>query len=215
MAFKLKSGVQVMKAFRKVTGPSLERNKMKVRDMIAKLKAEKELESKAAEEEQQHIGKVGSSWSKAIEMMVDDGDDFGIGDTDSIQGDSASVCSFTSTSAEKPRLNIADKKKMKKQGMTNDQMRNLAVRRAHTNKIVSENTHQLNLSGSSMGLLEGLEMDGGAGSNFKDNKFFMTYGNENEQQRMQEDLMQPQSGLRDLEMQSKLNSSFFFNHYLE
>ena len=70
-------------------------------------------------------------------------------------------------------------------------------------KNSSEDARGLNTNGMSIGLPEGLEIDGGAGSSFKDSKFFMNYGNEDEQQRMQEDLMQPQSGLRDLEMQSK------------
>lgn len=192
-------GVEVMKAFRKVTAPSLERNKVRVRDMLAKQKAEREA-GKIADGDEGDETSIGGDWARDVEMM-DEGDDFGIGDTDSIIGDSASVCSYTS--AEKPRLNIADKKKMKKLGMTNDQMRKLAARKALSSSHVSESSRGLNASGMTMGLLEGLEMDGGAGSSFKDNKFFMSYGNEDEQQRMQEDLMQPQSGLRDLEMQSK------------
>ena len=205
-----------MKAFRKVTAPSLERNKMKVRDMLAKMKSEKEAARKLAEENNVEEGgedddenerySKGSNKRNADAMDngdCDGDDDFGIGDTDSIIGDSASVCSYTTTTTEKPRLNIAEKKRMKKQGMTNDQMRKLAMRRAFTEKISSENTRGINANGMSIGLLEGLEIDGGAGSSFKDSKFFMNYGNEDEQQRMQEDLMQPQSGLRDLEMQSK------------
>ena len=188
-----------MKAFRKVTAPSLERNKVRVRDMLAKQKLERDAEKNASEGDEGDDASIGGNWARDVEMM-DEEDDFGIGDTDSIIGDSASVCSYTS--AEKPRLNIADKKKMKKRGMTNDQMRKLAARKALSSKGVSETSRALNASGMSMGLLEGLEMDGGAGSTFKDNKFFMSYGNEDEQQRMQEDLMQPQSGLRDLEMQS-------------
>ena len=220
-----------MKAFRKVTAPSLERNKIRVRDMLAKIKAEKDAARKEIEGMGMGIGTLGggdddndsvsgsisgnnsgsgsgsgSGWNKRKDMddNEDDNDDFGIGDSDSIIGDGASVCSYTTVSTEKPRLNIAEKKKLKKQGMTNDQMRKLAMRRAFTKNIVTENTRGINSNGMNIGLLEGLEMDGGAASNFKDTKFFMNYGNEDEQQRMQEDLMQPQSGLRDLEMQSKL-----------
>jgi hypothetical protein len=193
------SGVEVMKAFRKVTAPSLERNKVRIRDMLAKQKAEKEAGKIATDGDEEDDASIGGDWTRDVEMM-DEGDDFGIGDTDSIIGDSASVCSYTS--AEKPRLNIADRKKMKKLGMTNDQMRKLAARKALSSSSASESSRGLNTSGLTMGVLEGLEMDGGAGSTFKD-KFFMSYGNEDEQQRMQEDLMQPQSGLRDLEMQSK------------
>lgn len=189
-----------MKAFRKVTAPSLERNKIRVRDMLAKLKAEKEAGKTATDGDEGDDASIGGDWARDVEMM-DEGDDFGIGDTDSIIGDSASVCSYTS--AEKPRLNIADKKKMKKLGMTNDQMRKLAARKALSSSNTSGSSRGTNASGMTVGLLEGLEMDGGAGSTFKDNKFFMSYGNEDEQQRMQEDLMQPQSGLRDLEMQSE------------
>ena len=198
-----------MKAFRKVTAPSLERNKIRVRDMLAKMKADKLLEKKELEGEEgddEEKGERGTGkWDEQLAM--DEVEDFGIGDSDSIIGDSASVCSHTSI--EKPRLNRAEKKKMKRQGMTNDQMSRLAVRRAHTKQMMADNTSSsIHSSGASMGLLEGLEMDGGAGSSFKDNKFFMSYGNEDEQQRMQEDLMQPQSGLRDLEMQSKCR--YFF-----
>lgn len=196
-----------MKAFRKVTAPSLERNKIRVRDMLAKMKADKLLEKKESEVDEEEgdgeeKGDRGTGkWDE--QSAMDEVEDFGIGDSDSIIGDSASVCSYT-TSVEKPRLNRAEKKKMKRQGMTNDQMSRLAVRRAHTKQMMADNTStSIHSSGASMGLLEGLEMDGGAGSSFKDNKFFMSYGNEDEQQRMQEDLMQPQSGLRDLEMQSK------------
>ena len=183
--------------------------------MLAKMNSEKDAARKLAEESNVEGGgddddenerySKGSNKRNADAMdNGDDGDDdFGIGDTDSIIGDSASVCSYTTTTTEKPRLNIAEKKRMKKQGMTNDQMRKLAMRRAFTEKISSENNRGLNTNGMSIGLLEGLEIDGGAGSSFKDSKFFMNYGNEDEQQRMQEDLMQPQSGLRDLEMQSK------------
>lgn len=200
-------GVEVMKAFRKVTAPSLERNKIKIRELIAKNKAEKDAARKLLEEE--GVGEGGiklsssSAWNRDVDMMDDGGDDFGIGDTDSIIGDGASVCSYNTQSTEKPRLNIAEKKKMKKQGMTNDQMRKLAMRRAVSSKAITTNDRGVNDNGMNIGVLEGLEMDGGAGSSFKDSKFFMNYGNEDEQQRMQEDLMQPQSGLRDLELQSK------------
>ena len=222
-----------MKAFRKVTAPSLERNKIRVREMLARVKAERDAARKLADdgvrggvEGDDDDEEVGSSKgrNKGSADAMDDGedncdDDFGIGDTDSIIGDSASVCSYTTVTTEKPRLNIAEKKKMKKQGMSNDQMRKLAMRRAFTEKIVSENTRGINTSGMSIGLLEGLEIDGGAGSTFKDSKYFMNYGNEDEQQRMQEDLMQPQSGLRDLEMQSKsleieFNSAVFLVYFL-
>jgi hypothetical protein len=192
-----------MKAFRKVSAPSLERNKVKVKDVLAKAKADREEKEglwKAVEENEEN------EWDRDLKMdeEMDESDDFGIGDSDSIIGDSASVCSYNTVSTEKPRLNIAEKKKLKKQGMTNDQIRKLALRKAFTNKLISENTRGVNASGISMGLLEGLELDGGAGSSFKDSKFFMSYGNEDDKKRMQEDLMQPQSGLRDLEMQSKI-----------
>lgn len=212
-----------MKAFRKVTAPSLERNKIKIKDLIAQNKLEKEQERLRNEngdndDDYDHDNDESNSINGSINdgsingnnkknklinnkrsrewenMNDNDDDDFNIGDSDSIIGDNNSVMSFTSSRTnviEKPRLNIAEKKKLKKQGMTNNDIRKIAIRKANTKNLVSNSSNSTaslsnndKMNGvSNIGLLESLEINGGASSNYKDNRFFMSYGNEDEKQR--------------------------------
>lgn len=47
--------------------------------------------------------------------------------------------------------------------------------------------------------------EGAGGAGFKDSRFYMAYGTEDEHLNFVEDSMQPRSGLRDTEMQSECN----------
>jgi ATP-dependent RNA helicase DDX54/DBP10 len=206
-------GVEVMRAFRKATASALERNKVKLRDSSGALVAGRGGAGEPEEEDD----------ASMAEAPMGDDDDEGMGMRDEfgdIDDSFSDVGSVTvGSAAEKPRLSIAERKKLKRKGVSTGEMRKIAVQKAATDRLVADcdeaagdNNGRGNKRkrGGGMGVLEELEITGGMGSCFKDSKFFMSYGNDDDKSRFADDLLQPQSGLRDLEIQSasKLESAF-------
>jgi len=91
---------------------------------------------------------------------------------------------------EKLRLSVAERKKLKKQGMTASDIGILVQRRQDTDSFLSTFTDDK----TSRNLK--------AGSDFRDAKFYMAYGTEDEQLNFSESSMQPNAGLRTAEAQS-------------
>ena len=91
---------------------------------------------------------------------------------------------FSPIALEKPRLSIAERKKMKKRGISLSEMRKIAARKAATAKLVADceelgdgsNSNRSNGGnkrkraggGLGLGVLEELEITGGVGSSFQD-----------------------------------------------
>ena len=209
-------GVEVMKAFRKATASALERNKVRLRvgsggGLAAPGRVEEEDDGSICEAGE---GPVGDDEEE--ENGVGMTDEFG--DIDDSFSDGGGSVSSTVPDGEKPRLSIAERKKLKRKGVSLGDMRKIAVQRAATDRLIADcdeaadNNSRGNKRkrGGGMGVLEELEITGGAGSAFKDSKFFMSYSNDDDKSRFADDLLQPQSGLRDLEIQSasKLESAF-------
>ena len=218
-------GVEVMRQLRRVAAPALERNKSK--PIAVDLPT-------ASSSSSLHAGDgAASEFSTSWDSLADeDGDHGGPSDEYAFNeaGDDAGgptvgggkvrkrKSSAVSVAAEweeergggeeeevlavedKPRLSIAEKKRLKKQGITNAEMSDTAARRAATNKLIESSTTKrpaaLSLSSS---VSAGASMGG-----FKDSKFYMAYGTEDEAKNFSESSMQPMSGLRTQEAQSAM-----------
>jgi hypothetical protein len=160
-------------------------------------------------------GRNVSAWDDDVDDDESAADDEFGGDDDSITGHHTTQ--VEEAPAEKPRLSIAERKKLKKKGMNAAQIREVAERKAATKQMLLEHgvantkkgSSRKGVDGEGMGLLESLEISGSvAPSHFKDEKFFMSYGNEDAKSRFADDMMQPQSGLKSQETQSKPEPTF-------
>ena len=166
-------GVLMMKALRKVNANALERNKKQIVN-----------DDKNDEDNDNTIST--SNW-----------DEFEIPDDEFIKDDEETVIDNEDnvTTSSKPRISKTERKKLKRQGMTSNDISDIAVRKANMSKLMSDS---IEISTSN------------EAKDYKDRKFFMTYGTEDERANFEEQSLQPQSGLRSSEtmMASQLESSF-------
>ena len=165
-------GVEMMKALRKATASGLERNKDKIKAM-ATLEFDETKQSNDWEELD-----VGIS-----DEFVADADDTD-GRDDDVEHDSINE-EGTNVDNRSPRLSIAERRKLKKKGLSQDEMKGILHKKIEANKYISDATSA-----------------GSTGGDYKDKRFYMSYGNENEKERFEEDNLQPQSNLRSHESQS-------------
>ena len=190
-------GVEVMRAFRKVTASALERNhKAKAAAAAVVVKAGADDDDDVDDDDDDdgagagagagHGGGSGGGgsggWGAADEFD----------DSMSIGADSFVSYATTAAAAEKPRLSIAERKKLKKRGATPGEIRKIAQQKAATGKLIADCEESSGGGGgqaggkrkrAGLGLLEELEISGGMQSAFKDSKFYMSYGNEDEKGR--------------------------------
>ena len=154
--------LQIMQAFRKATAASLERNKTKLKDVLA-AKKQNMVDIGTIHDEDSDYDDVdhdkgitsGKGWNNTEndrflrDSYSDMGDSFIDGTNNS--GNKMGV-------SDKIRLNIAERKKLKKKGATLTQMKEMADRKALMNKLMNTNTDKSNTS--EMGFLETLETTG-------------------------------------------------------
>ena len=184
-------GVVMMKALRKATAASLERNK-------------KSIDEIEREEEGLKRGKLGNSSGdhltaddlNELEMEIYDdnfdGEHKNADDDVSFDDETGSVQSMAeSTAPHKARLSIAEKKKLKKKGLSNSEIAAIAAQKM-ADRIGSLGDH----------LIVSEEATAEISGDFRDKRFYMTYGTENERAKLEEDLLQPSSGLRSSERES-------------
>lgn len=202
---KESKGVEMMKALRRVTASALERNKPN----------KKQTDEMDAGEDGGGAESHKENESLSLDNMGggDSGewDDFEIGDsdefvgTDDRAGGSAKrkASDMVSEDAEsegtkKVRLSISERKKLKKQGLSAAEIREVSLRKAATDAIVANSTKAKINS-----LLED-ELWGSKSSHeaFKDKRFYMDYGTENEHANYEEEALQPKAGLRSAEAAS-------------
>jgi len=215
---KLVKGAEMMKALRAVTAMSLERNRQAVK------KASNRNSSNADDhvnQDDQLDG--GASICSAGDGALDEFD----GDSDcSIDNecdeyyDSSSVVgsidmdyhinsnnssSRGSRGSGKVRLSIAEKKKLKKKGVSHQEMREMVTMRSKTavdGMEQSNTSHSLKRSrsgGEEGSSSVGHSMSVGLSDQFRDTRHYMSYGDEDVHASFAEESMQPQSGLRSSE----------------
>lgn len=203
-------GVEVMRQLRRIAAPSLERNKVKLLPVTADGLAE------PAE------GDVFSSSWDALGAGDDGGGDDEYYDetvpSDSVAGGKRRARDEDGLAEgdqevpgimpDKPRLSIAEKKRLKKQGMSNAAISETAHRRAATNELIANSTTDSTGSGrgqkrsrTGLSLTDSIAA-GAAMGGFKDPKFYMPYGTEDEAKNFSESSMQPMSGLKTVEAQN-------------
>ena len=237
-------GVQVMKAFRKSSENSLERNKevqrqkydiyVKEQERIREQLAEKdgnsslvyvgtEEEAKTAKEEKmkakkdakkakaESAKKGGTVWDELEKISEEEErdkmgivgeaacDEYEKGDTEGQsviaiankkrKSESGALAASNTADKEKPRLSrlsIAERKRLKKQGLSQEDMKAHSERKAATAIAILEGA--------------GEDIEGNAGvKSFIDNKYYMAYGTEDEKVSFAEEALQPQSGLKTAE----------------
>lgn len=162
-------GLEVMKALRRANFDHLERNRKK----LSLMELETQEDEESLEEE------IGDDIDEEIPCDEYD-EDQDIESIESIEHMEAAI----DVPIEKPRLSIAERKKLKKQGISNEQINKIAQQRLSSlSNIVS--TEKISNS-------------------FKDTKHYMSYGTEDVRATYTEEMLQPKSGLRMNETQSKL-----------
>jgi hypothetical protein len=95
-----------------------------------------------------------------------------------------------SIGTEKPRLSIAERKRLKKQGLSHDEISRVAHQKAQSEGEYHTLDDQQQQQGKKVS---------GANGTFKDMKFYMTYGTEDERATFAEETLQPKSGLKGVE----------------
>ena len=203
-------GVEIMQALRRVAAPALERNKQKlVRDFNSSNSGSHMGPEAPEEDGGGDAGRDESQWEDTDTGDEDEPDQHL--SSDEFLDDGASVTSTGSlVLLEKPRLSIAQRKKMKRQGLSSNAVGELVARRAATDRFVSSNVldggSSSSSSSSSSAAAAAMSCPAGAfpsAAAFKDNRYYMSYGNEDERASFSEHYMQPMSGLRTAEAQSK------------
>ena len=170
-AGKESKGVLMMKALRKVNASALERNKKPI----------------VHEEKNDDNDNAITTWD---EFEIPN-DEFVDGEDEKFEDDNEDIVANSS----KPRISKTERKKLKRQGMSSNDISDIVVKKANMTKLMSD----------SIEITTNNET-----KDYKDRKFFMTYGTEDERANFEEQSLQPQSGLRSSEtmMASKLESSF-------
>jgi ATP-dependent RNA helicase DDX54/DBP10 len=199
-------GVEVMKALRKEVSSALERNKEKVTLIQDNLKMDNDNDDLMASN-----GDLSEN-EDDIECMKDeydeveeDANDAGANDDlESCGGMSKSDSVFAPT-LEKKRMSRATRKQLKRQakqigGNENDLIKQSRKVNDRASSL-GGNTVIIETNGSSSSMSGNSKESKATGNRFKDPKFYMTYGTENEVLNFVEDSLQPQSGLRSGELQ--------------
>ena len=125
-------------------------------------------------------------------------------DDESLEEDATRVdVSDPSESLKVPRLSIAERKKLKKSGLSQAEIAEVAARRAEQHRHIKASTSTN--SGGGMGGGDADDYEAGFSSSsssgsragrFIDTKHYMTYGTEDEARNFAEASLQPQSGLK-------------------
>jgi ATP-dependent RNA helicase DDX54/DBP10 len=186
-------GVTMMKAFRKVTAPVLERNKKKshLSGMVDKDDDEVVVNS---------FDSLGILDNGNNDEFGDDG--FGIANDDEYNDDDDNNNNDyyemdnneNDSLPNKARMSKNEKKKMKKLGLSGIEIKDLNKRKAATEEAIVSNI---------VPNKNGIHSNGysnNSNASFKDKKYYMVYGNEDEQANFEEESMQPRSGLRSAEV---------------
>jgi ATP-dependent RNA helicase DDX54/DBP10 len=197
---KESKGVEVMRALRVVTAGALERNKAlraeyftKQAEESKKRKAEGEVEG---DDDEGEVAEDGSD--------DDDEEDYEDDDNEYIMNDEYDV--EEDEEKEKPRHNNAEDDDDYEQSITQKRRMSAAEKRKlkkHGGSAASNDSHN-------SGMYEIEEDDSnnnnkkraftpGMKGQFRDDRFFMAYGDEDEKAKFNEDILQPQSGLRSSE----------------
>ena len=170
-------GVEIMRALRKATYNSLERNK-------AKLQGASDADFHVEDDDDREVVEndagcyAGKSWTQFLDDTENHPDEFLTDDVATPIDDEE-----PSNNDNKRRISKADRKKLK------------------TGKIFMEDLNKRQFFPS--------EKEKLSSGGFKDEKYYMTYGTEDEVKNFIEDSMQPKSGLKSSEMQSAF--SVFLN----
>ena len=104
----------------------------------------------------------------------------------------------------KVRMSITEKKKLKKKGLSQEEIRDVALKKAAAEKALQRSgTVISNPDSRNTSSVAGSGMSAGLNDTYKDRKHYMAYGDEDATQSFAEESMQPQSNLRNSESMSK------------
>ena len=207
-------GVEVMRQLRRVAAPALERNKVKVGADKPADQPSQPAEAafstswdSLADEDGDHGG-ASDEYVKDTDGGDGDGDYGGWGGAGKKRKTSSSLAgsvtvTYPADVEEKPRLSISERKKLKRQGLSNSDISETAARRAATSKLIDSCTTNSSKRPAALSLSSAVSAGTSMGG-FKDNKHYMAYGTEDEAKNFSESSMQPMSGLRTQEAQSAM-----------
>jgi ATP-dependent RNA helicase DDX54/DBP10 len=195
---KLTSQVQMMKALRDANNMHLERNRVRG-DAKRKREEEDEEEEEEGEGDEEEDGEGGSGEND------DEDDDDDEKDEDEDNGSLFDAPSIAPPQQPPPRVSMAERRKLKKQGLSSQEVQ---ARVAELKKRgLDEGSDDASYFGSSDVAVSHGGVGGGMSSGidgFKDRRFYMSYGTEDERANFSEEAMQPKAGLRDGETQAAM-----------
>ena len=228
---KLMKGTEMMKALREATHASLERNRKTVAQAQAAAREAGE-EGGAGDDDSDINDEDHSEGSDEDNNSDDDQDDE---DNDNEDGDEVdeydvddemsfttarssglglvsrrqSLAAARSAAPSKVRLSITEKKKLKKKGLSQTEIREIALRKVANDKALANTGAVVSNADSASGSNANSKSTGGAMSQglsdtYRD-KHYMAYGDEDATQSFAEEMLQPQSNLRSSESMSKYN----------
>jgi len=210
-------GVEVMRQLRKSVAPALERLKNKNSSSSSSSSFSSSSSSLAGEGEDDG----GESFSvRAWDAAAEDDDDYAFpagaandefteqGEGDEYakagrkrgrSGGKEAEVGADEEEEEKPRLSIAERKRLKKQGLSGAALSQVAHQRAATKRLIDSSVRDPKKVTQSLveAAAAGAPLD-----SFRDDRYYMPYGTEDEKRVFAESSMQPQSGLRTAEAQS-------------
>jgi ATP-dependent RNA helicase DDX54/DBP10 len=174
------SGIDIMKALRLANDDFLERNRKKL-SLVDEDRDTAAVDDHDAEDVT--IGAFHEAYSDDDDehdvSAVDEYDDTMILHDDASVVDNTSIAAATASASTKPRLSIAEKRKLKKRGYSSEDIQQYAQSKALTTTTDYDQ------------------------KSYRDPKFYMAYGTEDERATYAEESLQPKSGLRSSETQSK------------
>lgn len=220
---KLMKGTEMMKALREATVGSLERNRKAAAQAQAAAREAGEGDEGSDDEDAESDEEEDSDGDDHHAMDVgDDGEDAEEGDEvdeydvdDEMSFTTARTSGFglasrrqsmaaaRSAAPSKVRLSITEKKKLKKKGLSQSEIRDIALRKKANDKaLASAGAVVSNADSKADAKAVGGAMSQGLDNTYKD-KHYMAYGDEDATQSFAEEMLQPQSNLRTSESLSK------------
>lgn len=216
---KLMKGTEMMKALREATHASLERNRKVVAQAQAAAKesggqgqvaeddsdmdedepSDNDDDDESADEGDSDAGSE-EDGPEVDEYDVDDEMSFTTAKTSGLLSRRQSLAPLRSSAPSKVRMSLTEKKKLKKKGLSQAEIREVALRKTANDKALASAGAVVSSDAAAKG---GGAMSEGLSDIYRDNKHYMAYGDEDAHQSFAEESNQPQSNLRTSESMSK------------
>lgn len=174
-------------------GPSIDGKELANDSGVSVMKLLRQMNHSLLERNREKLSLYSDESGDLADQNAAEGDDEIIAHDDEILCEGSIMTS--QDPAQRPRLSIAERRKLKKKGMSNAQIQEYAIQKM---QMLTDMTMESKGSRNDTSEINKIEA-----SKFRDPKYFMTYGTEDARASYAEESLQPKSGLRSNETQSK------------